>query len=264
MVSVNKVYQKILAITNKEQRGYITPQEFNLFADQAQMDIFEQYFYDLEQRQRGVGNKSGYADAITSIQEKIAMFEKNEQQIGVSGQHGEAHITSGLTDFYRLGSVFVGYSNYSLDGEQLLPLGFEDEITFYKAEPVKISELRKYENSPLGIYTKTRPVYTKFSTPGSALTIRVYPTLSGSDVFRVNYIRKPKAPNWTYLISTGSNKSALYNPTAPGHQDFELHPSEEKKLVLKILQLAGVSIKDLQLTGVATQEEIKGLQQEKQ
>ena len=41
MVSVNKVYQKILAITNKEQRGYITPQEFNLFADQAQMDIFE-------------------------------------------------------------------------------------------------------------------------------------------------------------------------------------------------------------------------------
>ena len=66
------------------------------------------------------------------------------------------------------------------------------------------------------------------------------------------------------LVSTGANKSALYNPTAPGHQDFELHASEEKKIVLKILQLAGVSIKDLQLTGVVTQEEIKGLQQEKQ
>jgi hypothetical protein len=48
-VSINTVYQKVLAIANKEQRGYITPQEFNLFANQAQMDIFEQYFYDINQ-----------------------------------------------------------------------------------------------------------------------------------------------------------------------------------------------------------------------
>tara|TARA_R100001443_G_scaffold32255_1_gene46367 strand:- start:24440 stop:25234 length:795 start_codon:yes stop_codon:yes gene_type:complete len=264
MISVNKVYQKVLAITNKEQRGYITPREFNLFADQAQMDIFEQYFYDLEQRKRGIGNKSGYADTITSLEEKIAMFEKNEQELSASGQHGDVYVSNNLTDFYRLGSINVGYAIYSLDSEQPLPLGFGDQIAFYKAEPVKISELRKYENSPLGIYTKKRPVYTKFNTPGSELTIRVYPTLSESDVFRINYIRRPKVPNWTYLVSTGANKSALYNPTAPGHQDFELHASEEKKIVLKILQLAGVSIKDLQLTGVITQEEIKGLQQEKQ
>ena len=39
-VSVDTVYQRVLAIANKEQRGYITPQEFNLFANQAQMDIF--------------------------------------------------------------------------------------------------------------------------------------------------------------------------------------------------------------------------------
>jgi len=31
-VSVDTVYQRVLAIANKEQRGYITPQEFNLFA----------------------------------------------------------------------------------------------------------------------------------------------------------------------------------------------------------------------------------------
>jgi len=44
-INIDKVYQKVLAIANKEQRGYITPQEFNLFADQAQMNIFEQYFF---------------------------------------------------------------------------------------------------------------------------------------------------------------------------------------------------------------------------
>ena len=41
-VSVDAVYQKVLAILNKEQRGYVTPQEFNLFANQAQSDLFEQ------------------------------------------------------------------------------------------------------------------------------------------------------------------------------------------------------------------------------
>ena len=51
-VSIDTVYQRVLALANKEQRGYITPQEFNLFADQAQMEIFEQYFYDMEQTKK--------------------------------------------------------------------------------------------------------------------------------------------------------------------------------------------------------------------
>ena len=48
-VNIDTVYQRVLAFANKEQRGYVTPQEFNLFANQAQMDIFEQYFYDINQ-----------------------------------------------------------------------------------------------------------------------------------------------------------------------------------------------------------------------
>ena len=40
-VSIDTVYQRVLVLANKEQRGYITPQEFNLLANQAQMEIFE-------------------------------------------------------------------------------------------------------------------------------------------------------------------------------------------------------------------------------
>ena len=38
-ISVNEVYQTILAVANKEQRGYITPQEFNLFANKASSKV---------------------------------------------------------------------------------------------------------------------------------------------------------------------------------------------------------------------------------
>ena len=64
MVSINNVYQKVLALANKEQRGYITPQEFNLFADQVQMEILEQYFYDVNQFKRILGNQTVGAVAL--------------------------------------------------------------------------------------------------------------------------------------------------------------------------------------------------------
>ena len=48
MVNIDTVYQKVLALSNKEQRGYITPQEFNLLADRVQNEIFENYFHNIK------------------------------------------------------------------------------------------------------------------------------------------------------------------------------------------------------------------------
>ena len=78
MVNIDNVYQKVLAIANKEQRGYVTPQEFNLFADQAQMDIFEQYFYDLNQFKRRPGTQQAESDIVNIINDKLSFFSKFE------------------------------------------------------------------------------------------------------------------------------------------------------------------------------------------
>ena len=43
-INVNTVYTTVLSILKKEQRGYITPEEFNKLATQVQLDIFENYF----------------------------------------------------------------------------------------------------------------------------------------------------------------------------------------------------------------------------
>jgi hypothetical protein len=42
-----------------------------------------------------------------------------------------------------------------------------------------------------------------------------------------------------------------------------LHASEETELVIKILELASLATKDLQVNQIATQEEIRNTQQEK-
>ena len=64
MISVDTVYQRVLALANKEQRGYITPQEFNLLANQAQMEIFEQYFYDIAQYNKVSGNDAEFSNYL--------------------------------------------------------------------------------------------------------------------------------------------------------------------------------------------------------
>ena len=110
-VNINTVYQTVLAVANKEQRGYITPQEFNLFANQAQMDIFEQYFYDINQFGRIPGNDTEYSDMLNILNEKINLFATAAECDDFTSTltNGTAFkLPNTSTDFYRLGTVKFG------------------------------------------------------------------------------------------------------------------------------------------------------------
>ena len=98
-ISVDTVYQRVLAILNKEQRGYLSPTEYNLFANQAELDIFEQYFYDLNQFSRLPGNSTEYSDMVDILEEKISLFETSGSTTYVNNYWPEP------ADLYRLGSV---------------------------------------------------------------------------------------------------------------------------------------------------------------
>ena len=47
---INSVRNTVLAIINKNNYGYISPGDFNLFAKQAQLDIFDEYFIRYNQQ----------------------------------------------------------------------------------------------------------------------------------------------------------------------------------------------------------------------
>ena len=230
-VNINTVYLRVLAIANKEQRGYITPQEFNTLANQAQLDIFEQYFYDLNQFLRLPGNDTIHADPVDMLEEKIEKFSI------VNAPATNADLD--VLQVYRLGAVFARVS-------------IDNTTQTIEAQHMSHSELRQYLNSPLTAPTKTRPLYTIQSN-----SIVMY----GDGIIgtNINYIKKPVDVYWGYTMI---NDEALYNPTAS--INFELHAAEETELVLKILSLAGVVIRDPQLYKIAATEEAKNIQQEKQ
>ena len=80
-VNINEVYKRVLAIANKEQRGHITPLEFNNLATQVQLEIFEQYFYDINLQSRKPGNSTEFSDHLKILEEKIAPFRVNDQTL---------------------------------------------------------------------------------------------------------------------------------------------------------------------------------------
>ena len=240
-ISVNTVYQRVLGIHNKEQRGYVTAQEFNLFANQAQQDLFEQYFYDINQFGRVPGNDTEYSDMLTLLNEKINIFET------IAAPTRNAGYFIAPTDLYRLGTVV--YKNTTTNS---FGTSSTEQI---EAERINANEFLYINSSPLTKPTNTRPVFTS-NTSG----IKVYANSEIDSVALVDYqyIKKPATVNWAYQIVFNE---PLYD--ANNSVDFELHPADEADLVIKILELAGILIKDLNLYQVMNQEEQETIQQEK-
>jgi hypothetical protein len=229
MVNVDTVYQRVLALANKEQRGYITPQEFNLFANQAQMDIFEQYFYDINQFGRVPGNNTLHSDPLDILEDKLDIFHTKS-------------ILSGADNVFDIpNSYYRHIALFTVDNSNV--------------QKLSIKEAMQVSQGPLTSPTLKRPIY--YIDNNNRINILPETITNGS----FHYYRKPEKVNWTYVVV---GEKALSNPNALDYQDFELHPSEETKLVIKTLGLAGITLKDPALYQTATAEDNKNIQQEKQ
>ena len=234
-VSIDTVYQKVLALANKEQRGYITPQEFNLFANQAQQEILEQYFYDINQWSRQRGNDTEYSDMLSIIQEKLSELEVRVTSVGVTG--GIYDYRTNINDLYKLGSVHTTHPTNSQKIE---------------IEQVNNNEWYNMQSAPLTRPTLARPVYVNRQDG-----LNIYPDTIGS--VDISYIRQPVRVQWAYVVV---NDKALYNDNIS--VDFDLHASEESELVHRILAFSGIAIKKPELTQAAMGLESAKVQQEKQ
>lgn len=247
-VSVDTVYQRVLGILNKEQRGYVTAQEFNLYANQAQLDIFEQYFYDINQFGRLHGNDTEFSDMLNILNEKINIFEVNAPMTynTVTGYWQPP------ANLYRMGTIVYANVTTSLSLYPV-PNTTVTTTTLVEAERVNHNELLYINQSPYTKPSNTRPVFI-----ANDKGYKVYGNTALTQGVSCNYIKKPAKVQWAYTIVF---QEPLYN--AANSVNFELHPSEETELVIKILELSGLLIKDYQMYQVANSEEQQTIQQEK-
>lgn len=242
---INTVRNTVMAVLNKDNNGYVTPEEFNLFAKQAQLEIFEEYFYNyknaLNLQNKRLSN-SGYADIPKQLQEVIDLFTRKETGLTYVG--GTTSFTL-PTDWYTLNTVFYN--------------------TTTEVERVNQNKITQLVASHLTAPSTTYPAYyltgASASTPTPTSTgnsIVVYPTTITTNI-DVLYVRYPSDPKWTYTTVSGS---PVFNQSAADYQDFELPLSDQVELTLKILQYAGINIRELNIAELAAREEAMNNQQE--
>lgn len=299
MSMINEVRESVLAIVNKNNYGYISPSDFNLFAQQAQLDIFEDYFYAynnqlVKENIRRSG--SGYADLTKGLSEVIDSFSEEAflTRVLISNNynlpddyylinkvfHYSSLLTSGTntlnlvnklvdntqsftSSLVPIGSIVVNIDSKSQAFvtaiDSATTLSVSTDLNLAAGKPYQIfssKNIREVErvtqnkifylnNSNLTAPTNSFPAYVLGGATSTTLgnTITIYPvTINGAADIKVQYIRYPRTPQWTYV--TLANGEPVFDQSSGTYVDFELPVSDEYGLVNKILEYAGISIRE--------------------
>jgi hypothetical protein len=233
---IDSVRQTVLSILNKNNYGYISPSDFNLYAKQAQLEVFESYFTGLNQAINAENARmSGteYADMSKGISEAINVFS-------VTNPLTQSTDPATPNVFFAPSLTTTGDDNYLLN--KVLTGGIE-------AEPVSHSKITMLNASLLTAPSTQFPAYTL-----QADSITVFPaTFNQPGDVNAQYIRYPFDPKWTYVSLVGGEP--VFDQSQLDYQDFELPIEDEPRLVYRILQMAGMSIREGDVYQFANAEE---------
>jgi len=322
---INSVRNTVLSVLNKNNYGYISPSDFNLFAKQAQLDLFENYFYNYNyqiNKENARQSGTGYADLKLGYEEVIDTFSVTNylpttnlvlNQVDLGNQFYlpaqaytsddyylinkvlgyETTVTSGVTTAVLVNSLEDGTATFNTDGVEVgdvvfnlrnaLPvfatvtqvlsstvLLLSSDIFTVNAsayiifkpkqnelEKVTHSKITMLKNSMLTAPNRNFPAYTQ-----EGGNLDAFPISLNAGV-QCQYIRYPFDPKWTYATVPAAAGEPLFDPTAVDYQDFEMPKSDEPSLVLRILEYAGLSIREIQIYEAATQGETRETASEK-
>lgn len=236
---INSVRNTVLSVLNKNNYGYISPSDFNLFAKQAQMEIYEEYYSSYNKAINAENARiSGteYADIENPIAEVLEGFLRNDTLTQVAPATNQYFLPSLTT---------TGYAPYMISRLTC----FNGTTRLGDAEKVANARIYMLLDSMLTAPTTQFPAYI---IEGNIIS--VYPdTINGVSSLKCSYFRLPKDPKWTYINLP--NGEPAFDQSQPDYQDFELPGEDEYKLVMKILQYCGMSIREIQVAQYAIQQE---------
>lgn len=320
---INTVRNTVLSVLNKNNYGYLSPSDFNLFAKQAQLDIFESYFYQYNyqiNKENARQSGTGIADLAKGIEESMDLFSVTEglflDTVGTAGSYQMPSATTTGSDYYFVNKVLAykdiitsGTTTASIVGGTEVTDGSKDFVTlgvaigdivgvqtaadgvqyvtvqgvavntltvtgaFFTTNPLSYTvikagtqqnEAEKVTHSKItmlnnSIYTAPNTTYPAYTSQEALLQVSPDTITSAGRVI-AQYFRYPKDPNWTYIELT--NGEPIFNQSDAQYQDFEIPLDDENNLTMKILQYAGVSIREVEVSQFANGEETKENQQE--
>jgi len=293
-VNVDIVYKTVLLILNKEQRGNLSPDEFNKVATQVQLEIFESYFDTLNQQLRRPDNDTEYADRIKNVDQDISIFKEYGNTTYVApGKYFTLPTTSGAsvaTQSFTGNGTTISFPFTSITSSQLASSVISVTINGVVTTAFTISGANIIFNTvpannaaivvtatPEDFYRLGTVIY-KDSTEAQLvqrnelLYINTTPLVAPTTTYPIYLYENNKLYVYPQTITSDVTVSYLRKPldviwnfTIPSGQnyyqynptnsvDFELSKTEQTNIILKILLYSGVVIRDPQIINVAAQQ----------
>ena len=202
-INVDQVYKTVLLIINKEQRGYLTPSEFNKLATQVQLDIVDTYFETINQQSRGPQNETEYSNRLKTAQESLDTFKE-------IGPCTFTSATASTQAFFSTPAASGGASGAQVIATQNTILSYP--LTSITQAQVETSSVVVTLESPIG---NPGAAYLDYNITGGALLLTNGPIPTGSQIRIVLY------PENFYKLGT-----VLYNG------DKAVEPVQRNELAL--------------------------------
>jgi len=299
-VNVDIVYKTVLLILNKEQRGNLTPDEFNKVATQVQLEIFESYFDTLNQQLRRPDNDTEYGDRIKNVDHNIAIFKTYGNATYVpGGAYFTLPTTSGAgvaTQSLTGNGTAVSFPFTSVTSSQLQTSVIAVTINGVSTTAYTISGANIIFNSipalndvivvtatPEDFYRLGTVIYqdekeAQLSQRNELLYLNNNPLVAPTKTYPIYLYEDSKLYLYPKTITSDISVSYLRKPvdviwnfTVPSGQNyyqynatnsvnFELSKTEQANIILKILLYSGVVVRDPSIIQVAAQQ----VQQENQ
>ena len=213
-INVNTVYQTVLLILNKEQRGYMTPLEFNKIGAQAQSEIFGTYFESLNQQLRVPQANADYSDRVINLDEKIAIFKDygNATSVSSSNVFNLPNQYSGTSSATQQFTAVDPQLTYTLTGDAL-SLSNNNAISNVFVNGVELAST-EYSVSGATLTLVNQP------TAGQIIIINLYPKQFyrlGQVLYQVGALDTEEAQRVDrgelyHLLSSNLTKPTTVNP----------------------------------------------------
>lgn len=293
-VNVDIVYKTVLLILNKEQRGNLSPDEFNKVATQVQLEIFEGYFDSLNQQLRVPDNNSEYADRIKNINEDIATFKTiGAANYSVAGGYftlptasGASSVTQtltgdGVTISFPIANISPsqlaqGTTTVTINGVFTTAYTISSSNIIFTAVPavgaaiVITTTANDFYRLGSVIYKDSKEV--QLSQRNELLYINSSPLIKPTTTYPIYLFEENKLYVYPSTITSDIKVSYVRKPSdvmwnfiipqgqnyyqysAVNSVDFQLTKNEQSNIILKILLYSGIVIRDPQVINIAAQQ----------
>lgn len=230
-IDVNELYQFVQFVANKEQSGFIKPNEFNLAADRAQMQFFMERYNNPAEYQPGRPIPRVAFQQSQKVSDDLRVFMESED---IANNESIAGLNS---DYVHLVSLRTAGGNH---------IKLLDD-----------SEVGHILNSALTPPTDAYPV---------AYIVGDEIKLEGTNSAKLTYLRRPEKPLWEYYKdSSGNPTDSTGNPTtypvydSTTSTELEFPDETFNEIAIRVLSFVGINLRENQLSQYTEMKKSQGI-----